>query len=85
MIEGKNQPYFSATGLLVRGVIMKKISLVKKLPKAQPKQIYGYYLKRGLHNTEVAYLLFTEQNQVGFSEFPRVFLLILLRFIEGTA
>ena len=38
-----------------------------------------------LHSTEVAFLLLTQQPQVRFSAFPRIFLLMLLRFIDGTA
>ena len=39
----------------------------------------------GLHSTEVAYLLLTQQPRVLFSVFPRIFLLMLLRFIDSTA
>ena len=39
----------------------------------------------GLHSTEVAHLLLTQQFQVQFSAFPRIFLLMLLRFIHSTA
>ena len=38
-----------------------------------------------LHSTEVAFLLLTQQPQVRFSAFPSFFLLMLLRFIDGTA
>ena len=38
-----------------------------------------------LHSTEIAYLLLTQQPRVHFSEFPRIFLLMLLIFIDGTA
>ena len=41
--------------------------------------------RRGLHSTKVAYLPLTQQPQVWFSAFPRIFLLILLRFIGSTA
>ena len=39
----------------------------------------------GGHSTEVAYLLFTQQFQVWFSAFLRIFLLMLLIIINGTA
>ena len=37
----------------------------------------------GLHSTEVAYLLLTQQPQVRFLTFPKKFLSMLLRFIDG--
>ena len=36
------------------------------------------------HSTEVAYLLLIQQPQVGFLAVPRIFILVLLRFIEWT-
>ena len=39
----------------------------------------------GLHKAEVAYLLLTQQPQARFSAFSRLFLLMLLRLIDGTA
>ena len=39
----------------------------------------------GLHSTEVAYLLLIQQPRVQFLAFPRIFLFMLLRFIDGTA
>ena len=38
----------------------------------------------GLHSTEVAYLLLTQQPLVLFSVFPRIFFLLILRFIDGS-
>ena len=38
-----------------------------------------------LQSTEVAILLFNQWARVRFSVFPRIFLLMLLRFIDGTA
>ena len=40
--------------------------------------------ERGLHSTKIAYLLLIRQPRVRFSAFPIIFLLMLLRFIEGT-
>ena len=42
-------------------------------------------LGRGMHCTEKAYFLLTEQSLAQLSAFLRVFLLMLLRFIDGTA
>ena len=39
----------------------------------------------GLHSAEVAYLCLTQQPQVWFSVFPKIFHLMLLRFIDGAA
>ena len=39
----------------------------------------------GLHDTEVAYQLLTQQCWVQFSAFSRNFILILLRYIDGPA
>ena len=39
----------------------------------------------GLHKTEVAYLLLTQQLRVWFLAFPRMSLLMWLRFVNGTA
>ena len=39
--------------------------------------------QRGLHSTEVAYLLLTQQPQNWFSAFPRIFLSMLLRFLTA--
>ena len=39
----------------------------------------------GLHSTVVAYLPLTQQPPVWFSALPRIFLLMLLIFIDGTA
>ena len=39
----------------------------------------------GLHSSEVAYLLLSQQPWVQCSAFPRNFLLMVLRFIDGTA
>ena len=47
-------------------------------------QAYSH-LGGGLQNTEVAYLLLTQQPWVRYSVFPRIFLLMLLRFIDSTA
>ena len=40
--------------------------------------------ERALHGTEVAYLLLIQQLQVRFLPLPRIFILVLLRFIEWT-
>ena len=40
---------------------------------------------QGGMSKEVANLLLTQQSQVKFSAFPRILLLMLLRFIDGTA
>ena len=39
----------------------------------------------GLHSREVAYLLLTQQPWVQFLAFPRIFLLMLFRFIDSAA
>ena len=42
--------------------------------------------KKGeLHSTEVAFLLLTQQPGVRYSALPRIYLLMLLRFIDSTA
>ena len=41
--------------------------------------------KLTLHGTEVAFLLLNHQPWARFSAFPRIYLLMLLRFIDGTA
>ena len=43
------------------------------------------WVGKGLRSTEVAYLLLSQQPRVQFSVSPRIFLLMLLRFIDGTA
>ena len=51
----------------------------------------GSYIKkkmtggRGLHRTEVAFLLLTQRPWVLFSAFPSIFPLMLLRFIDDIA
>ena len=38
-----------------------------------------------LHNTEEAYSLLNQQPRVRFSAFQRIFILMLVRFVDGTA
>ena len=42
-------------------------------------------VKLGLHSTEATFLLLIKKPHVQFLAFPRIFLLMLLRFIDGTA
>ena len=41
--------------------------------------------QKGLHSIEVEYLILTQQSQVPFSAFPRIFLYLLLKFIDDIA
>ena len=47
--------------------------------------VLNNHLISGLHSTEVKYLLLSQQPRVRFSGFPRIFLLMMQRFIDGTA
>ena len=53
-----------------------------RLNKCKKSILHKY---RGLHSTEVADLLLTQQTQVQFSAFQRILLLMLLRFIDSSA
>ena len=70
---------------------MNHISSQEKIPEScfvlLLVKAVSYPLHKGgdLHSTEVACLLLNQQPWVWFLVIPRIFLLMLLRFIDGTA